>query len=144
VTTPLSFEGVGKRYGDRNQWRDGAYGTRYEEPVYRRSYDRDDHDRHDYRHADRRHDRGHGYGQAPRIHTIDRPFVARVDSHVRNGPAPGYRSVDVLRRGSRVHVVGRVEGTNWYMVSRRDRITGYVYAPLLDPLHGYSYNRGHR
>ncbi len=111
---------VGKRYGENGRW-DNSDGYRYRDEHYRQPS-------HRYRH-DHRPDRGH----APRIHVIDQPFRARVNSHVRRGPAPDYRSVDILRRGERVHVVGRVVGTDWFMVSHRGRVTGYVYAPLLHP-----------
>lgn len=128
---------VGKRFSGGNSWQgQNAYGYdrghdgRYER--HRGGYDRDD------RHH-RRHDR-----RALPIQQIDQVFRARVDSHVRSGPAPGYRSVDVLRRGSQVHVVGRVDGTNWYMVSRRGRVIGYVYAPLLYPDRDRDHRYGRR
>lgn len=137
---------VGKRYGDRNPWRDdGRYG---EQRHY--GYDRYDDDRRYRDHGSHRRHHGHARGQhraydrTPPIHAIDQPFRARVNSHVRSGPAPGYQSLDVLRRGERVHVVGRVSGTDWFMVSRRGRVAGYVYAPLLDPDNRHSYYRRDR
>ncbi|MCZ7600128.1 MAG: SH3 domain-containing protein [Gammaproteobacteria bacterium] len=128
---------VGKRFSGGNAWQgqnaygyDRGYDGRYER--HRGGYDRDD----GYH---RRHDR-----RTLPIQQIDQVFRARVDSHVRSGPAPGYRSVDVLRRGSQVHVVGRVDGANWYMVSRRGRVIGYVYAPLLYPDHDRDHRYGRR
>ncbi len=137
---------VGKRYGDRNQWRDdGRYGY---QPGYRHDqrhegYRYRDHDAHRRHHGHTR-DSHRSHGRTPPIHAIDQPFRARVNSHVRSGPAPGYQSLDVLRRGERVHVVGRVSGTDWFMVSRRGRVAGYVYAPLLDPENRHTYYRRDR
>lgn len=135
---------VGKRFSGQHAWQgQNAYG-------YDRGYDSGRHDydgRYERRRGgydrDDRHHRRQDW-RSPPIQQIDQVFRARVDSHVRSGPAPGYRSVDVLRRGSRVHVVGRVDGTNWYMVSRRGRVIGYVYAPLLYPDRDRDHRYGRR
>lgn len=71
------------------------------------------------------------------VHPIHATYVAKCTSNVRSGPSTGYRVIDQLRDHERVHVVGKVEGRNWYKVRVGHR-HGYVYAPLLRPGH-YAY-----
>ena len=39
--------------------------------------------------------------------------------------------VTTLKRGTQVHVAGKVKGRNWYLVERDDKPLGYVYGKLL-------------
>ncbi|HSH41930.1 MAG TPA: SH3 domain-containing protein [Arenicellales bacterium] len=116
---------------------------------------------HNYRGGKHRADRHPGYrGQRgryePRGHRkqsvspINRTFVARTTSNVRAGPSTRYSITNRLHRRERVHVIGKVQGRNWFLV-RTDRRRGYVYAPLLRPArhdgyraHGGWQDRGHQ
>jgi uncharacterized protein YgiM (DUF1202 family) len=80
----------------------------------------------------------------PDLHRIDRTYAARTTSNVRGGPSPQFVVVDTLRPGERARVLGKVVGTDWYMVAQGDIIQGFVYAPLMDPVssHAESYSYG--
>jgi len=98
---------------------------------------------HNYRGGGHRADRRSGYRahrgrNQPRGHRkrsvspINRTFVARTTSNVRAGPSTRYSITNRLHRRERVHVIGKVQGRNWFMV-KTDRRRGYIYAPLLRP-----------
>lgn len=116
----------------------------YQRPSPQRLW-RDSRDRFDGRgHARYQGERGyHAHARAPRIDIIDQPFRALRTSNIRRGPGPRYAAVGTLPHGALVRVVGRVEGTDWLLVARRDHVTGYVYAPLLEPVRrlGQPYGR---
>ncbi|MDZ7839651.1 MAG: SH3 domain-containing protein [Gammaproteobacteria bacterium] len=95
----------------------------------------------------RRHGRGHdsynhrgrdSYNhRQPRLNRINETFVAKTTSNVRAGPGTGYSITGRLHRRESVHVVGKVNNRNWYMVRAHGR-QGFVYAPLLKrPHYGY-------
>lgn len=82
-----------------------------------------------------------------RLNRINETFVARTTTNVRAGPGTRYAITDRLHRREPVHVVGKVNHRNWYMIKSRGQ-RGFVYAPLLTRPHyghrDYSYNRGYR
>lgn len=67
----------------------------------------------------------------PPIDLIGESFVATGNANVRGGPGTGYAAVGSLATGEVVHVVGRVRGQDWYMVSQGGVVTGYVATSLL-------------
>lgn len=88
-----------------------------------------------------KHRRGHqsrGYHK-PRLHPVNKTFVARTTSNVRAGPGTRFGVTGRLHDHERVHVIGKVQGRNWFMIRDNGR-RGFVYAPLLRPDRHY----GHR
>ena len=50
---------------------------------------------------------------------------------MRKQPSVQSAKVTTLKRGTQVHVAGKVKGGNWYLVERDDKPLGYVYGTLL-------------
>lgn len=68
---------------------------------------------------------------APNLELIGESYVAKSTSNVRAGASTGYPIVNAVSAGQAVDVVGKVSGSNWYLVSR-DRVSiGYVHGDLL-------------
>jgi surface antigen len=70
---------------------------------------------------------------APTIELIGAPYRARTNSNLRGGPGTDYAVMDTLGRGETAHVIGKVVGQDWYMISRDGIGRGFVFADLLDP-----------
>ena len=69
----------------------------------------------------------------PEIEPIEAEYVAVNNANVRERPTVRSRKVTTLKRGTEVHVAGKVKGKNWYLVERDDEPLGYVYGALLMP-----------
>ncbi|MBO6541624.1 MAG: SH3 domain-containing protein [Alphaproteobacteria bacterium] len=68
---------------------------------------------------------------APNMELIGETYVAKSTSNVRAGASTDYPIVNSVSAGQSVDVVGKVNGANWYLISR-DRVTvGYVHGDLL-------------
>lgn len=71
--------------------------------------------------------------QLPPMELIGEAYAPSVTTNVRSGPGTAYRVVGQLPRGEPTHVVGRVEGAPWYLVSQNGTGIGFVSASLLQP-----------
>jgi surface antigen len=71
--------------------------------------------------------------EAPPLELINRYHVANTNINVRGGPGTDYVILHTLARGQRVPVIGKVEGSDWYMIAEGGRGSGFLYAPLLPP-----------
>lgn len=72
--------------------------------------------------------------EIPPIDLIGATYVASTGSNVRGGPGTDYRSVGSLSSGQRVQVVGKVQGSDWYLISEDGAANGFVSASLLRPV----------
>lgn len=61
---------------------------------------------------------------------MDTEYDVLRNANVRKSPTSASTRVGELRRGSRVHVTGRVNGQNWYRVNSHGT-TGFVFGELL-------------
>lgn len=126
---------VARNYGGYSGYGGARHGTSHS--GYREqnrgydSYNQRSHDSYNYRGHDSYNPR------QTRLNSINETFVANTTSNVRAGPGTGYSITDRLHRRESVHVVGKVDNRNWYMVRAHGR-QGFVYAPLLTrPHYGY-------
>lgn len=68
---------------------------------------------------------------APNLELIGETYAAKSNTNVRAGASTDYPVVNTVSAGQLVDVVGQVQGTNWYLVSR-DRVSiGYIRRDLL-------------
>ncbi len=65
------------------------------------------------------------------IDPVEAEYVAVKNANVREEPTARSARVATLKRGSSVHVAGKVKDQNWYLVERADKPLGYVYGELL-------------
>lgn len=72
--------------------------------------------------------------EIPPIDLISATYVASTSSNVRGGPGTDYRSVGSLSSGQRVQVVGKVQGSDWYLISEDGEANGFVSSRLLSPV----------
>lgn len=72
--------------------------------------------------------------QIPPIDLIGATYVAETSSNVRGGPGTDYRTVGSLSSGQRVQVVGKVQGSDWYLISEDGAANGFVSTRLLTPV----------
>ncbi|MDB6061139.1 MAG: type 3 domain protein [Verrucomicrobiaceae bacterium] len=72
--------------------------------------------------------------QLPPLELIGEDYAALTDINVRGGPAADYEIVDQLKRGADVHVVGKVKGQNWYLISQNGAGSGFVASNLVKSL----------
>ena len=68
------------------------------------------------------------------IESLDEERVARGEANVREQPIATSERLAALARGDRIHVIGRVNGSDWLQVQTRDKLTGYVLGSLLSPI----------
>ena len=68
---------------------------------------------------------------APVLDPVEKEMVASRNANVRTAPETGASVVETLPAGSRVHVAGKVAGSNWYLVERDKKKLGYVFGDLL-------------
>lgn len=71
--------------------------------------------------------------EMPPIDLIGSSYRATASSNVRGGPSTEYRSVGSLAAGQSVHVVGKVEGRDWYLIAEEGAADGFVATRLLTP-----------
>lgn len=71
--------------------------------------------------------------EMPPIDLIGSSYRATASSNVRGGPGTDYRSVGSLAAGQNVHVVGKVEGRDWYLIAEEGAADGFVATRLLTP-----------
>ncbi len=67
----------------------------------------------------------------PELEPVEAIFVAVKNTNVRKRPSVRSPKVAVLKRGSEIHVAGKVVGANWYLVERDEEPLGYVFGELL-------------
>lgn len=60
-------------------------------------------------------------------------FKTGANANIRREPSKAAQRVATLPRETAVEVLEKVKGAPWYRISRRGRILGYVYAPLIAP-----------
>ena len=65
------------------------------------------------------------------VEEMDDTLVALTNANVRAAPTAETEKLVTLKRGTKVAVTGKVEGANWYRISRAGRNVGYVHAQLL-------------
>ncbi len=58
-------------------------------------------------------------------------YVTVKNANVRAGPSTGAARIATLRKGTRVTVLGKAEGGDWFRIARGGKALGYVYAPLI-------------
>lgn len=69
--------------------------------------------------------------QMPPIDLIGATYVASTGSNIRGGPSTEYRSVGALSAGQRVHVIGKVQNRDWYLIAEDGAANGFVATSLL-------------
>jgi hypothetical protein len=74
-----------------------------------------------------------GPAVAPPIDPIDEAYVAIYPAKVRNNPDPLSPRVKTIAVGQKINVVGKLKGSEWYLVSENDKPIGYVVASQLVP-----------
>lgn len=71
--------------------------------------------------------------QLPPLELIGEDYTATTTANVRGGPGTDYVVVDSLPKGSVTRVVGKVDGADWYLVSKNNAGSGFVAGSLLKP-----------
>lgn len=69
----------------------------------------------------------------PSLELIGETYIAKSGARVRPSPDTTRDAVDFLPKGSKIDVIGKVSGRDWYMLARNGKSIGYTYAPLLKP-----------
>ena len=67
----------------------------------------------------------------PVIDPIDAPYVATTRARVRERPDVRSKTVEILKEGAEVHVLGRVRDSDWLLIARNDAPIGYTAERLL-------------
>ena len=67
----------------------------------------------------------------PVIDPIDAPYVATARARVREQPDVRSKTVEILKEGAEVHVLGRVRDSDWLLIARNDAPIGYTAGRLL-------------
>ncbi len=60
-------------------------------------------------------------------------YVTVKNANVRAGPSTSTTRITTLPMGTRVTVLEKAEGSDWYRVARGGAALGYVYGPLIRP-----------
>lgn len=71
--------------------------------------------------------------QLPPLELIGEDYTTTSTANVRGGPGTDYVVVDSIPRGDVTRVVGKVEGADWYLVSKNNAGSGFVSGSLLKP-----------
>jgi TRAP-type transport system periplasmic protein len=71
---------------------------------------------------------------APQIEESDAWLTVRSDANVREGPATTAKRIDTVAAGTRLHVTGKVKGTDWYRVEVKPGASGFLYGELASEL----------
>ncbi len=58
-------------------------------------------------------------------------YVTVKNANVRVGPSTGAARIAILRKGTRVTVLGTAADGDWFRIARDGKAMGYVYAPLI-------------
>jgi surface antigen len=69
--------------------------------------------------------------EAPPLQLVSAYYVADANVNVRGGPGTEFTILHTLHRGERVPVIGKVIGTDWYMIAEGGVGSGFLYAPLV-------------
>lgn len=69
--------------------------------------------------------------QVPPLDIIGETYQAKNKSNLRGGPGTDYEIVGSLSANEAVTAVGKVKGSNWYLISKAGVGSGFIYAPLM-------------
>jgi len=70
--------------------------------------------------------------QVPPLDLIGEPYVATRSTNVHGGPGTDYKTVAELESGKTVMVAGKVQASDWYMISEGGAGSGFVGTNFLD------------
>jgi formylglycine-generating enzyme required for sulfatase activity len=76
-----------------------------------------------------------------RLEPIEGTYVVVRNANVRARPSVDALKVTTLRKGSKVHVAGKVASKDWLAVDRDGKRLGYVYSKLLQDLEAFDVAR---
>lgn len=71
--------------------------------------------------------------QLPPLELIGEDYTTTSTANVRGGPGTDYVVVDSIPKGNLTRVVGKVDGADWYLVSKNNAGSGFVSGSLLKP-----------
>lgn len=71
--------------------------------------------------------------QMPPLEYVGENYVARSKINLRGGPGTEYKVVDSLKSGQTAHVLGKVEGKDWFVIDQGGVVTGFASASYMDP-----------
>lgn len=70
----------------------------------------------------------------PPIDLVNTAYRIRSNANLRGGPGTDYKVVGSLPGGSVRHVIGQVQGQNWFLVAEDGTAgSGYVFGSLIEP-----------
>lgn len=72
--------------------------------------------------------------EPPALDSADSPQQITTSVNVRGGPGTDYKVVGGFAGGAKVEVLGKVKGSDWYLVGHQDVGEGYVYGKFLKPV----------
>jgi surface antigen len=75
-------------------------------------------------------------GEAPPLELVNAYYTADANVNVRGGPGTEFAILHTLPRGSHVPVIGKVEGTDWYMIAEGGVGSGFLYGPIMSASEG--------
>ena len=64
---------------------------------------------------------------------IGRTYQAKKNANIRSGPGTQHPVVGGLAAGEKMTAIGKVERSDWIMVSMNGKVIGYVFASLVTP-----------
>lgn len=70
----------------------------------------------------------------PPLEFIGADFRAPQGTNVRGGPSTDYVVIEHIAAGETIRVVGKVQGADWYMISKNGAGSGFVLSRLLEPV----------
>jgi len=70
---------------------------------------------------------------APRLVLVGETYEAKKNANLRAAPSTSHEIVGSLQAGEAFHAVGRVQDSDWVLVSKDNRSVGYVYGLLVQP-----------
>lgn len=71
--------------------------------------------------------------EVPPLDIMGETFQVNNDINVRGGPSTDYQVVGSLKGDEVINVVGKVQGTNWYLISQDSVGSGFVRSDLVRP-----------
>lgn len=69
--------------------------------------------------------------EVPPLEMINAYYTATSTVNMRSGPGTEYRVVRQVREGEQVPVVGKVIGSDWYLIAEGGVGNGFIYGPVL-------------
>lgn len=69
----------------------------------------------------------------PALELIGKPYGGLQDANVRAAPTADAEVVASIGEGEVINAVGKVDGSNWYLIARVGRSIGYVHGSLIEP-----------